>query len=130
MDAVACMLFVLVDGARTKEALEVLLGDAEYQARFPFEYAYCLYKEGRVQEALEQLGAVPEHRALDRKRLEGQLSYRLEDYDGCIRTYTEIFKAPFGETSVEAKANLVAAYVGAQRSGEIASALAEAGLEF
>ena len=72
---------------------------------------------------MRQLENIPAHRAVDRKRLEGQLYYRLERYDDCIRVYGELFDAPYHEDSIEAKANVVAAYVAAGRSGEIPSAL-------
>ncbi len=126
-DALAAKLFLLVDTARTKDALDLLATSAGHRSRFPFEYAYCLYKEGRIEDALRQLDNVPAQRALDRKRLEGQLYYRLERYDACIDTYREIFQAPYHEDSVEAKANLVAAYVAAGKGEEISAALADSG---
>jgi len=127
-DAVACKVATLVDLRRTKEALDLIDTKVEYRDdRFSFEYAYCLYREGRREEALGHLSKVPEHKSLDRKRLEGQLRYRLEEYDACIKVYTELFKAPYNEDSVEAKANLIAAYVAGGRSGEIPSVLKSLG---
>ena len=126
-DAVAAKLFLLIDTARTKDALELMASSAGHRSRFPFEYAYCLYKEGRIEDALQQLDNVPAQRALDRKRLEGQLYYRLERYDACIATYKEMFAAPYHEDSVEAKANLVAAFVAAGKSEEISAAMEEIG---
>ena len=126
-DALAAKLFLLIDTGRTKDALDLMTSSVGRRTRFPFEYAYCLYKEGRIEDALEQLDNVPAQRALDRKRLEGQLYYRLERYDACIATYREILAAPYHEDSVEAKANLVAAYVAAGKSEEISAALAETG---
>jgi signal recognition particle subunit SRP72 len=120
-------VYVLVDLSRTKDALDLIQSKPDYIERFPFEYAYCLYKEGQVQDALDQLSKVPEDRALDRKRLEGQLRYRLEQYDQCIEVYKEIFRAPFHENSIEAKANIVAAHVAAGRSDEIPALLADIG---
>ena len=66
-DALAAKLFLLVDTARTKDALDLLATSAGHRSRFPFEYAYCLYKEGRIEDALRQLDNVPAQRALDRK---------------------------------------------------------------
>ena len=126
-DALAAKVFLLIDTAHTKDALDLLLSSADYRSRFPFEYAYCLYKEGRIEDALRELENVPAQRALDRKRLEGQLYYRLERYDACIETYREIFKAPYHEDGVEAKANFVAAHVAAGKSEEIGAALADVG---
>lgn len=126
-DALGAKLFLLIDTARTKDALDLVTSSAGHRSRFPFEYAYCLYKEGRIDDALQQLDNVPAQRALDRKRLEGQLYYRLERYDACIATYKELFAAPYHEDSVEAKANLVAAYVAAGKSEEIPAVLADIG---
>lgn len=127
-DAMAAKLYVLIETSRTKVALE-LLAQTGASGGFPFEYAYCLYKEGRVEDALRQLENIPMHREMDKKRLEAQLYYRLERYEDCIRVYTELFRAPFHEDSIEAKANLVAAYVATGKSCEISAALADVGID-
>ena len=126
-DAVACKVATLIDLRKTEEAKSLITSKADYVDRFAFEFAYCLYRNGEIQESLAQLAKVPEERALDRKRLEGQLRYRLEEYDACIQVYREMFSPSYGEDSMEAKANLVAAYVASGRGGEISATLADIG---
>lgn len=126
-DAVACKVATLIDLRKTEEAKSLITSKADYIDRFAFELAYCLYRNGQIQESLAQLSKVKEERALDRKRLEGQLRYRLEEYDACIQLYREIFSPPYDEDSMEAKANLVAAYVASGRAADVPAALADIG---
>lgn len=126
-DAVACKVATLIDLRNTEEAKRLITSKPDYIDRFAFEYAYCLYRDGQIHESLAQLSKVPEERALDRKRLEGQLRYRLEEYDACIQVYRQVFSSPYDEDSMEAKANLIAAYVASGRCGDVSDALAEIG---
>eukprot|EP00889_Picochlorum_renovo_P001141 jgi/Picre1/28171/NNA_003577.t1 len=80
VDAVACKLASLIDLRKTEDALRLIRSKDEYmEGRFAFEYAYCLYRSGEIESALVQLGKVGAERAVDGKRLEGQLRYRLEE---------------------------------------------------
>lgn len=126
-DAVACKVATLIDLRKTEEAKSLITSKADFIDRFAFELAYCLYRNGQLQESLTQLAKVPEEKSLDRKRLEGQLRYRLEEYDACIQVYREIFSPPYDEDSMEAKANLIAAYVASGRATDVPAALADIG---
>ena len=122
LDAVASKIVALIDLGKIGDALEVISSNKDLESRFPFEHAYCLYREGRLEESLICLAKVPEERKADRLRLEGQLRFRLEEYDKCIEVYSELFKS-HDESSIEARTNVIAAYTAANRSSEVASVL-------
>lgn len=121
-DAVACKIAALIDLGKVEEALLLISSGQELQRRFAFERAYCLYRNGKLQEALSCLDEVPVEREQDKLRLEAQLRYRLEDYSKAIEAYSELFKS-HDEDSLEAKTNVVAAYIAGNRSDEIPAIL-------
>lgn len=115
VDAVACKLASLIDLRKTEDALRLIRSKDEYiEGRFAFEYAYCLYRSGEIENALAQLGKVGGERAVDSKRLEGQLRYRLEEYEACIGIYKELVQ---GDDGIETKTNLMAAFAEAGMEG-------------
>ncbi|KAI8106099.1 hypothetical protein M9435_000646 [Picochlorum sp. BPE23] len=115
VDAVACKLASLIDLRKTEDALRLIRSKDEYmEGRFAFEYAYCLYRSGEIESALVQLGKVGAERAVDGKRLEGQLRYRLEEYKACIGIYQDLIREDDG---IESKTNLMAAYAEAGMDG-------------
>eukprot|EP00890_Picochlorum_soloecismus_P006406 jgi/Picsp_1/6767/NSC_04107-R2_signal recognition particle subunit srp72 len=122
LDAIASKVFALIDLGKIADAIDVISSNKDLEDRFSFEHAYCLYREGRLEESLIHLAKVPEERRADRLRLEGQLRFRLEEYEKCIEVYSELFKS-YEESSIEAKTNVIAAYIAANRSNEVASVL-------
>ena len=118
-DAVACKVATLIDLGKIREAIDIITAKADYKNYFAFEYAYCLYREGKLQESLSQLETLPgDGRLVDRLRLEAQLRFRMEEYQKAIEVYSELFKS-HNEDSIEAKTNVIASYVAAGRSGEV-----------
>ena len=122
LDAVAGKIVALIDLGKIADALGVISSNKDLEDRFSFEHAYCLYREGRLDESLIRLAKVPEEKRADRLRLEGQLRFRLEEYEKCIEVYSELFKS-HEESSLEARTNVIAAYIAANRSNEVASVL-------
>ncbi|GMH35802.1 hypothetical protein BSKO_03670 [Bryopsis sp. KO-2023] len=117
-DALRCKVYVLIQGSQFSEALGVLQGN--FGKKLTFEKAYCLYRVGKLQEALQALKNVNDADKRQAKlELEGQLHYRMGNHKDAIK----VFKELVGDMKVQeggVKANLLAAYVWGGQGAEIA----------
>ncbi|XP_075264910.1 signal recognition particle subunit SRP72-like, partial [Convolutriloba macropyga] len=83
-----------------------------------FEKAYCLYRLGRFQEALEALQQVGEDKVQGKLHLQAQLNHRLGHSKESISAYQEL-STKHADQSLELQTNVLAAYVENGRSQEI-----------
>ena len=81
--------------------------------------AYCLYRLGRLQDALAALGAVSADAEAARLQLEAQVQYRLGNCKEAIALYSQLFRAHGGEATADVRPNVLAAYVAGGRGGEV-----------
>ncbi|KAL4423713.1 hypothetical protein ABPG75_001014 [Micractinium tetrahymenae] len=116
-DALRCKAVLLIEAGRMEEALK-LLGEPPLAASMAFEKAYCLYRSGKLQEALAALSAVPADKEVARLQLEAQIQYRLGNSKEAIALYSQLFRA-HGAESHEVQTNVLAAYVAGGRAGEV-----------
>lgn len=77
--------------------------------------AYCLYRQNKLQEALELLDV--QERNFMVLQLESQILYRLGKMDSCMDSYEKIQR--FKIDSLDLKTNIIAALVAAGRSAEV-----------
>ena len=119
-----------VDTLRCKVALHIELGNFEealslaslpaIEAGLGFERAYCLYRQGKLPEALDALTQVGPDRQVARVQLEAQLQYRLGNYPKAIELYTSLLQQQGpGSAGQEVQANAVAAQVAGGRGAEL-----------
>lgn len=80
--------------------------------------AYCLYRRGKLKEALAALAAVPADQEVPRLQLEAQIQYRLGGNKEAIALYSQLYRSHSLE-SQEVQTNVVAAYVSGGRAGEV-----------
>ncbi|KAL4446353.1 hypothetical protein ABPG77_003160 [Micractinium sp. CCAP 211/92] len=116
-DALRCKAVLLIEAGRMEEALK-LLGEPSLATSMAFEKAYCLYRSGKLQDALSSLGAVPADKEVARLQLEAQIQYRLGNSKEAIALYSQLFRAHGTETR-EVQTNVLAAYVAGGRAGEV-----------
>mmetsp|Transcript_17379 Transcript_17379/g.37521 ORF Transcript_17379/g.37521 Transcript_17379/m.37521 type:complete len:686 (+) Transcript_17379:137-2194(+) len=88
-----------------------------------FEKAYCLYRLGRIEEALEAVRGSGPDKAEAARQLEAQLFYRLGRNKDCIQVYDKLFHEQKVD-SLELKTNVLAAYVAASLASEIPDLMA------
>ena len=81
--------------------------------------AYCLYRLGRLQDALAALGAVSADAEAARLQLEAQVQYRLGNCKEAIALYSQLFRAHGGEATADVRPNVLAAYVAGGRGSEV-----------
>lgn len=84
----------------------------------PCPQAYCLYRLGRLQDALAALSGVPGDAEAARLQLEAQIQYRLGNCKDAIALYSQLFRAHAGEAQ-DVRPNVLAAYVAGGRGGEV-----------
>ncbi|KAK9820199.1 hypothetical protein WJX72_007419 [[Myrmecia] bisecta] len=117
VDALQCKAVTLVESSRFQDALD-LLQKHKLEDALAFEKAYCLYRLGRMAEALEAAGQVQEERIVGRLQLEAQLHYRMGHNAEAIKIYSQLFQK-HKVTSLELRTNVIAAYVSGNRAAEL-----------
>lgn len=124
-DALAVKATLLIELGSFEDALKVIdAAPSTISSRMAFERAYCTYRLGKLEGALEALSSIDEERAAAVLQLEAQIQYRMGNYSKCIDIYTKLLRE-YGEDSIEVKTNVVAAYAAAGRGDEIAQVISQ-----
>ena len=73
------------------------------QKKATLEYAYALYKAGRLEDAAQVAAKVPDSHAA--RHVEAQATYRLEDYDRTTKLYQQIHQAAVSSEEFDLRVN-------------------------
>ncbi|KAJ7957619.1 Signal recognition particle subunit SRP72 [Quillaja saponaria] len=112
-DALRCKVVALIKEDRIEDALLTIQSSMKPPAEFSFFKAYCLYRQNKLDEALESLKAQESSSAT--MLLESQILYRLGKMDACMDIYQKLQKSKIESLEI----NLVAGLVTAGRASEV-----------
>uniref|UniRef100_A0A7S0RTI0 Signal recognition particle subunit SRP72 n=1 Tax=Chlamydomonas leiostraca TaxID=1034604 RepID=A0A7S0RTI0_9CHLO len=130
-DAIRVKAAALLNMGDWEAALKYIDSTAILASSMQFEKAYCLYRMGKIPEGLAALkpllpasaggtSAGAADSAGPALELAAQLHYRLGNAQQCIQLYDALFQAQKGgESSVELRTNVLAAYVAAGLAREL-----------
>ncbi|KAI5385240.1 uncharacterized protein LOC127100683 [Lathyrus oleraceus] len=112
-DALRCKVVALIKDDRFDDAISAIQSSKTPPEDFHFLKAYCLYKQNKLDEALQSL---QKHDRNDETMLlESQILYRLGKMDACLDIYQKLQKSKIDMLEI----NSVAALVMAGRSSEV-----------
>ncbi|KAJ6809067.1 signal recognition particle subunit SRP72-like [Iris pallida] len=115
-DAVRCKVVALVKSDAIEKALSAIKGfEALPIPDLGYYKAYCLYRQNKLQEALECLDG--QERTSMVLQLESQILYRLGKMDACMKSYDKLQN--FKIDSLDLKTNIIAALISAGRATEV-----------
>ncbi|KAK7399972.1 hypothetical protein VNO78_11170 [Psophocarpus tetragonolobus] len=112
-DALRCKVVALIKDDRVVDALSAIKSSRKHLDDFHFLKAYCLYRQNKLDEALESLKR--QERNDETMLLECQILYRLGKMDACIDIYQKLQNSKIDNMEI----NSVAALVMAGRSSEV-----------
>ncbi|XP_014506927.1 signal recognition particle subunit SRP72 [Vigna radiata var. radiata] len=112
-DALRCKVVALIKNDRVEDALSAIKSSRKQLDDFHFFKAYCLYRQNKLDEALESLKS--QERNDETMLLECQILYRLGKMDACIEIYQKLQNSKIDNMEI----NSVAALVMAGRSSEV-----------
>lgn len=124
-----CKLIALMSLQNYDAGLQLLAKHPEFAANMVFEKAYCLYRSGKIEEALDVARAGSDSNGKDESgntcqyvfaclQLQAQLHFRLGQSKEAIQAYEKLFKV-HNIQSLELKTNMVAAHVAAELSSQV-----------
>ena len=120
-DALHCKVATLIQSDQVDDALSLIQSSHRLPIDFSFHKAYCLYRQNRLDEALEALKG--QERSSSVLQLEAQILYRQGAVDSCISSYEKLIQK-FKVDSIELKTNIIAAFISGGKSIEISSLMA------
>ncbi|CAB4294778.1 unnamed protein product [Prunus armeniaca] len=106
-DALRCKVVALVKADDVDGALSTIRSSKSPPADFRFFEAYCLYRQNKLDEALQSLKS--QERSSATMLLESQILFRLNKMDACIDIYQNLPKPKIESVEVNSVAGLVAA---------------------
>ncbi|ESW30720.1 hypothetical protein PHAVU_002G176900 [Phaseolus vulgaris] len=112
-DALRCKVVALIKNDHVEDALSAIKSSRKQLDDFHFFKAYCLYRQNKLDEALESLKR--QERNDETMLLECQILYRLGKMDACIDIYQKLQNSKVDNMEI----NSVAALVMAGRSSEV-----------
>ncbi|CAJ1935611.1 unnamed protein product [Sphenostylis stenocarpa] len=112
-DAFRCKVVALIKNDRIDDALSTIKSSRKQLDDFHFFKAYCLYRQNKLDEALESLKR--QERNNETMLLECQILYRLGKMDACLDIYQKLQNSKIDNMEI----NSVAALVMAGRSSEV-----------
>ncbi|KAK6776265.1 hypothetical protein RDI58_027266 [Solanum bulbocastanum] len=117
-DAIRCKVVALVKADSIEEAL-VTIKDCSKKGSVDLSFfkAYCLYRQNKLEEALESLKG--QEGSTELMLLESQILYRLGKMDASVDIYQKLPKSTIDSLEI----NLVAGLVSAGRSSEVQGTL-------
>ncbi|KAL9233320.1 hypothetical protein vseg_008338 [Gypsophila vaccaria] len=116
-DALRCKVVAQIQNDNVDEALETIQSSQKFPVDLNFFRAYCLYRQNKLDEALESLKSQESSKAT--MLLESQILYRLGKMDTCLEIYRKLQDK--GIDSLET--NFVASLVGSGKSAEVQKVL-------
>ncbi|KAJ8758902.1 hypothetical protein K2173_002681 [Erythroxylum novogranatense] len=112
-DAIRCKVVALMKDDRTEDALSTIHSLEKRNVDFSFFKAYCLYRQNKLNEALESLKGL--ERNPEVLLLESQILYRMGKMDACVEVYQKLQKSKVDSLEI----NLAAALILAGRASEV-----------
>ncbi|KAK9286416.1 hypothetical protein L1049_014812 [Liquidambar formosana] len=112
-DALRCKVVALIKADSFDSALSTVQSSQKLPIDFSFFKAYCLYRQNKLDEALESLKGQERNSAT--MLLESQILYRLGKMDACMDIYQKLPKSKIDSLEV----NVVAGLVSAGRASEV-----------
>ncbi|XP_057751010.1 uncharacterized protein LOC130969353 [Arachis stenosperma] len=112
-DALRCKIVALIKDDRLDLALSAIRSSRTHLPDFDFLKAYCLYRQNKLNEALESLKT--QERTTETMLLEAQILYRLGKMDACLDIYQKLQKSKIDNLEI----NCVASLVMGGRSSEV-----------
>lgn len=96
----------LVKLERYADALKHFAQSQSLQKEIPEAYAYCLYRSGKFEEAVEAASGVQNSRGAQHITL--QAAYRAEDYAAATKAYSQVSKNPVTTEQFDLRVNKLA----------------------
>ncbi|KAL8170533.1 hypothetical protein V2J09_022337 [Rumex salicifolius] len=112
-DAIQCKIVALVRADNIDEALKVIDSSKRISIDLNFLKAYCLYRQNKLEEALESLKSQEKNN--ETMLLQSQILYRMGKMDDSVEIYQALHKSRIESLEV----NLIAGLVSAGRSTEV-----------
>ncbi|KAK8579520.1 hypothetical protein V6N13_142719 [Hibiscus sabdariffa] len=116
-DAIRCKVVALIRADKIEEALSAIQSAQKVSFDFSFYKAYCLYRQNKLDEALELLEK--QDKTQPSMLLESQILYRLGKVDACVDICRNLQRAKIDSLEI----NLVAGLVSAGRASEVQGTL-------
>lgn len=104
-DAIRCKVVALIKADRIDDALSTIQSTKKVPIDFTFFKAYCLYRQNKLDEALESLKTQETNSAT--MLLESQILYRLGKMDACVDIYQKLQKSKIDSLETNSVAGLV-----------------------
>ncbi|KAI6686657.1 hypothetical protein NL676_032570 [Syzygium grande] len=105
-DAIRCKVVALIKGDSIEGALTTIQSARNLPIDFSFHKAYCLYRQNKLDEALDSLKS--KERSTSTMLLESQILYRQGKMDACADIYQKLQKSNVESLEINAIASLVA----------------------
>ncbi|KAI4343361.1 hypothetical protein L6164_010719 [Bauhinia variegata] len=106
-DALRCKVVALIKADSIDDALSTIQASQRPPADFNFFKAYCLYRQNKLDEALESLKSQEKRSAT--MLLESQILYRLGKMDACMDIYQKLPKSEIESLEINSVAGLIMA---------------------
>ncbi|KAL0004471.1 hypothetical protein SO802_012032 [Lithocarpus litseifolius] len=104
-DAIRCKVVALIKADRIDDALSTIQSTKKVPIDFTFFKAYCLYRQNKLDEALESLKTQETNSAT--MLLESQVLNRLGKMDACMDIYQKLQKSKIYSLEINSVAGLV-----------------------
>ncbi|KDP26748.1 hypothetical protein JCGZ_17906 [Jatropha curcas] len=112
-DAIRCKVVALIKADSIDDALSTIQAAQRVPIDFSFVKAYCLYRQNKLNEALESLKG--QERNTETMLLESQILFRMGKMDACVDIYQKLQKSKIDSLEI----NLVAGLILGGRSSEV-----------
>ncbi|OAY32389.1 signal recognition particle subunit SRP72 [Manihot esculenta] len=112
-DALRCKVVALIKADNIDDALSTIQSAQRVPIDFSFFKAYCLYRQNKLNEALESLKA--QERNSETMLLESQILFRMGKMGACVDVYQKLLKSKIDSLEI----NLVAGLVLGGRASEV-----------
>ncbi|KAK9188757.1 hypothetical protein WN944_020162 [Citrus x changshan-huyou] len=116
-DAMRCKVVALIKADNIDDALSTIQSSQKFTFDFNYLKAYCLYRQNRLDEALEALKIQENNPAT--MLLKSQILYRSGEMDACVEFYQKLQKSKIDSLEI----NFVAGLISAGRASEVQKTL-------
>ncbi|KAL5762319.1 hypothetical protein ACOSP7_018583 [Xanthoceras sorbifolium] len=116
-DAIRCKVVALIKADNIDGALSVIQSPKSSPIDFSYFKAYCLYRQNKLNEALELLRSQENNSAS--MLLKSQILYRLGELDACVDVYRKLQKSKIDSLEI----NFVAGLISAGKASEVQGTL-------
>ncbi|TXG56124.1 hypothetical protein EZV62_017437 [Acer yangbiense] len=116
-DAIRCKVVALIKADNIDVALSVIKLSQSPTVDFSYFKAYCLYRQNKLNEALESLKSQENNPAA--MLLKSQILYRLGELDACVDIYRKLQKSNIDSLEI----NFVAGLISAGKASEVKGTL-------